>query len=601
MVIRVYGGVGTNDLYQGKIYFNGAQKGTTKNLETAASDSSDANTTFTFGNTFIVPAGETGTLEIKADIKKGNGTAYSGGETFTVKIQSVTAQGKTSLASVSVGTATGYQLTIASGTLSAAKNQAVADWTNSYPTGVPGATEVLVGSFVITAGASEGADITAIKVKYSTTTNTILQNLKLYKGDKDTGTQIGEVQSSVTANTSYTFYPSPYISLEASEQFTLNVYADILTGASSGSQGYIVLDEVDGVGKTTNTSVNYTTPDVNGQTIYIASSGSLDVTAASDQPLSAQVIMGTSGVEFNKIKFTAGAGEAIKVTQIVVTATLSGGAPTSTVKNISLYDENGTLIGSAPSLTSAGKATFDLSSSAWEIPAASTKYLIIKADVNSYPYASSGASVKLGIAQNGITYKGAVSGNGGSDKPSSNILGNAMYTYKTKVEVALNENSPSGTNLVKQVAQHVLYFDVTNLGSYDAEFNSATFTIAYSPGTNGNTTTSQTRTCNLYDKDLGLSTSIGSGTIATGTTINGAQVSIDVSYNSADYTIPAGQTKTFYLLCDTRDVDDSSSNPGSYQFYINSGSDFNWDDKVSSAVQSNLTKTFPLYGYTLSY
>ena len=604
MSIVVYGtNLTTSDgMYQGKIYFDGAQKGTTKNLNTAATESGCTAKSFTFGNTFIVPAdGETHTLAIKADIKTSTGSKFDGNESFTVKISSVSAQGKDSLASVSVGTASGYQLSIASGALSAAKNQAVGDWSSSNTTGVPGANEVLVGSFVVTAGAAEGADVTAIKITDSGSAFNNLQNLKVYKGTKDSGVQIGSTQSSLTTGSSYTFYPSPYISLAASEQATIYVYADIKTSASTGSAGYIVLDEVDGTGKVTNTSVNYTT-NVTGQQLYIAEAGSLTVSAASDQPKSAQVVMGTSGVEFNKLKFETGSGEGVEVTQIKLTATLSGGAPTSTVKNIALYDGDGTQIGSTvSSLASDGTVTFDLSGSPWVISANSTKYLVIKADVNTYEYASSGAAVKLGIASGDVTYKGTVSGNSGSSQPSSDILGNTMYTYKTKVTFALNSSSPFGSSF-PSANQYVLYFDVTNNGSYDAYLNSVKFTINYTQGT-GNATTAANRVFYLYDS-TDLTSYIASSTIAAGTTINGATTTLDVTgvYTNG-YPIPAGVTKTFYLKGDTSDCGvTSGSNAGSrIQFYINSGADVNWDDGVSTAVQSSLTKTFPLYGNTLTY
>lgn len=601
MIVRVYGGISTTDLYQGKVLFDGSQKGTTKTIfASAATDvaPSEGDNTFSFGNTFIVPAdGTTHTLEIKADIKKGDGTSYSGTETFTVKVHSTTAQGKTSMATVSVGTATGYQLTIATGVLTGAKNQAVADWSASLPTGVPGATEVLAGSFVVTAGASEGADVTGIAMTYTTTTNNQLQNLRLYKGTKATGTQIGTTQSSVTAGTSYTFYPSPYVSLNASEQITLNVYADILTGAAAGGQGTMTLGIISGTGKVTNTSVN-SSGTVTGQTIYIGSAGTLTLAVDANTPKSAQIIMGTTGVEFTKIRFTAGAAEPISVTSLTLTATLASSAPTSTIQNISLWDGTTQIGSTAASLAAAGTAAFDITSAPWQIAAGAEKTLTVKSDINSYAYATSGGSVQLGFATSGIAYKGAVSGSASSSTAPYN--GYAMYTYKTKVTVAKNASSPVGKGFAGP-AQHVLYFDVTNSGSYAAEFNYATFTISYTQGA-GNATTAATRTFAVYDS-ADLTTSLGSGTIAAGTNLIDATAETIVIDISADYEIPAGTTKTFYLIGDTSDCKPATASlaASSIMFYINTGTDFNWDDKMSTAVQSTLTKTFPLYGGVLTY
>lgn len=581
--------MGTAGLYQGKVLFDGSQKGSTTNLNSATGG---ATTAFSFGNTLIVPAdGNTHTLEIKADIKKSDGTSYSGNEYFTPSISSVTATGKTSMATVSVGTASGYQLTIKTGVITTAKNQAVADWTSGNPTGVPGATEVLIGSFVVSGGASEGADITGIALTYTTTTNNQIQNLKVYKGTKETGTQLGTTQSSVTAGTSYTFYPSPYVSLNANESFVLNVYADILTGAGAGTQGYIALGTVSGIGKVTNSSVN-SSGTVTGQTIYIASAGSLTIAVDSATPKSAQVIMGSTGVEFAKVRFTAGAGEAIQVTSLTLTATLGSSAPTSTIQNISLWDGTTQIGSTAASLSAAGQATFDISSAPWSIASGAEKTLTVKSDINSYAYAASGGSVVLGFSS--ITYKGAVSGSATTDSTAYN--GNAMYTYKTTVTVAKASTSPEGKGF-PSATQHVLYFTVTNNGSYAAELNYATFTISYTPGA-GNTTTSATRTFRVYDS-ADLTTSLGSYTIAADTTINGATIPTDIS---PDYEIPANTTKTFYLIGDTSDCKAATASLAASQirFDISAISDFNWDDKVSSAI-TTLTKTFPLYGGVLTY
>lgn len=587
MVVRVYGTVGADGLNDGKIMVEGSQKGSTSDLNSSSTDSSAADTTFSFGNTFIIPAGETHTLQIKADVKKADGTAYSGGETLTAKIQSFVAQGRSSLQTVSSSSATGYSLTIAAGTLSTSVNQAQPNWTSSTPTGVPGGTQVLVGSFVVTAGSGEGADITAVKITDGGNGFTNLQNLRVYKGDKDTGTEIGTGQSSLTTGTSYNFYPSPYISLAKSEQVVINAYADILTTASTGTQGNLVLDEVDGVGQTTNTSVNYTT-DTTGQTIWIASAGTLTIAQQTGVLPSAQLVAGTSDVEFAKIKFTAGEGEDIEVTNLVVTATLGGSAPTSTLSNIELSG-TGLSASAAPSLASNGTATFDISGDPWVIPAGQEKVLTLKSDIGNYQNIASGGTVALGFATSSVTYKGAVSGTP-STGPGSSITGSTMYTYKTTVTAAPASDSPVGPSFPAQY-ERVLYFDVTNNGSYSAWLNDATFTINYTQGT-GYATTAADRTFNLYDEN-DLNTSLGSATIGAGMPINGAAFNVAIS---GGYEIPGNSTKTFYLIGDTRDAGvTSGSNAGSLlQFLINAGTDFDWDDAVSTSIQTTQNKTFPL-------
>ncbi|MHA1482601.1 MAG: hypothetical protein ACTSQA_04085 [Candidatus Heimdallarchaeaceae archaeon] len=586
---------GSNDgLYQGKVYFDGSQKGSTKNLITHTAEGATSRTQFTFGNTFIVPAdGETYTIEIKADIKDYEGDAFGGDEKITTQLRTFVATGRDSSASVTVSSATGYELAITTGVLSAAKNQAISNWTAANPTGVPGAEEVLVGSFVVTAGASEGADITSLVMRLATTTS-ILQNMKLYNGTKETGTQIGAIRSSVAVDTDYTFYPSSYISLEKSNSFVLNVYADILTGFSAGDNGYVRLGTVSGTGKVTNSSAN-TSGTVVGQTIWLVANASLTATAASDQPKAAQVMMSDTDVVFNKIKLAAGVGEDVQVTEIIVKGVLGGLAPTSTVTNISLWDGT-TQVGSTKNaLVAAATATFDLTSSPWVIPAGTDKVLTIKADINNYAYASSGADVKLGVITSGITAKGGTSGVDCGDTGA--VAGKSMYNYKTKVTVAVNSETPVGAKFAG-TSKHVLYFDVTNDGAFDAYLNAVTFGIDFVTGT-GSATATADRVFHIYDS-IDITTSLGNGTIATGDAISTTTLAIDIS---TDHAIPAGATKTFYVIGDTSDCGATSGSSAGSQlsFYISTGSNLNWDDDVSTAVESTRTKTFPITGETLTY
>jgi hypothetical protein len=599
--IATYGtnmAVAANDgLYQGKVYFDGVQKGSTTNLASAATDVAAARTSFSFGNTFIVPAdGDTHTLTIRADIKDADGDSFDGNETITIKVRDVSATGRDSLQSVSVGTATGYQLSVSSGSLTTAKSTALSNYSSSVPTGVPGKNEALVGLFTVTAGSGEGADITAVKLTDSSSLFGDVQNLKVYNGTKESGTQIGNTQSSVSAGSTYTFNPSPYITLNKSQQIALYVYADLLTGAGTGNQGAIVLSEVDGVGADTSSSVNDTT-DRTGQTVHIASAANLTVhPATSTTPVSEQILAGTEDVEFTRVKFTAGAGEDIDVTEIVVTATLASSAPTSSVTDISLWDGSTQLGSDIGALVEAGTATFNLSATPWRIAAGDTDELIIKADINSYSQIQSGGTVRMDLAANAVNSQGAVSGS--ATTTSNAVTGNAMTTYKTRLTFAENSSTPSGSQTAPKSTQHVLYFDVTNQGDYAGELNAATFTISYTVGT-GNTTTSAARAFNLYESS-DTANSLGSVNVAANTAIDTATFAISLTN---PYEIAAGATKTFYLIGDVRDCGVSSgSNVGSkIQFYINAGTDMNWDDKVSTTVQSTMSDTFPVEGGVLEY
>lgn len=506
--------MGSDGLYQEKIYFDGSQKGTTETaVSTANTVDGAAAETFSFGNTFIVPAdGNTHTLEIKVDIKTSTGAAHDGDEQFAVKIDSVTAVGRSSLQTVSVGTALGFTLNITTGDLSYVKNQAYSNWTAANSTGVAGATEVLVGSFVVTAGASEGADITSVKVKFATTTNTILQNLKLYKGD----TQIGSTLGTFSANTSYTFYPSPYISLAAGAQFVLDVKADILTGATAGANGNITLQETAGVGKVTARSVTYTS-DVTGQTIYIAGAGTVALTRDASSPVSDIVVMGTSEQSFAIFKYSAStSAENIKITSIIATTTLSN-SPTSSVNNIKLVSDGWSATLAA--LDANGVASFNVASNPLVITAGTEKTVTVKANVAAYPYASSTGTIKFGIAT--TTYQGEVSGTATNTVAAANWKeGYAMKVYRTKPTVAFI--GPSGT--LTDGTHTLLEFKVTADAGQDVNIYSFNFGIVLTD--NATATDLYIANITLYDKaDLTtplnnrVATSTNSGAYGASTTV----------------------------------------------------------------------------------
>ena len=616
MSVDAYGGVNGNGLYQMKVIFDGAQKGTTIASSTTATDTStgEANS-FTFGNTFVVPAdGQEHSLEIRSDVKKSAGTSYTGGETITIKLSSITAKGRTSSASVTASVAYGYQVTISTGTITAAKNNAYGNWSSTNPTGVRGATEVLVGSFVVTAGASEAAEITAIAAEWTTTTNDTVQNLKLYKGTKETGTQIGAVQANVTAATDYTFYPSPYIEVSAGEQFIVNAYADLLNNDEAGDSGIVTLEVITGTGKITGGSVN-SAGSIAGQTAFVSGAGVLNAYKDSSSPVATLVTMGTTGVEFAKIKYTASTSpEDILVTKIVATTTLSDEAPTTTIKNIRITADG--LDQTLTALSDAGVATFDLSGNPWVIAAGTEPILTVSADINSYNYASSGASVAIGVAT--TTYKGQMSGTPTDVVIPSETAGNAMVTYRTQPTVAkVDFTSPvliSGTRdlfrfSVTADAGHavnlysinldVSMFDVSttsgdlsiqDLTLYDISDGSQTALNdrgAYATGSSTTYNTTTTLTSIEFGTTNDLNAKVGNIKLFTGG---------DTATTSMDQ-IPAGKTVTYAVKAIVAGVDVTGDSINIRLANLGTtGDDLNaivWGDGTDVSITSTKVKTLP--------
>ncbi|KXB08135.1 hypothetical protein AKJ56_01815 [candidate division MSBL1 archaeon SCGC-AAA382N08] len=566
-----------SDLDNVKVYLDGVQKGSTQ-------DFSGASASYSFGNTFIIDDAEDSVIKIVGDIKSG-GSDIGAGTSIKAKISSWTAKGRTSLASVSPGTVSGYSLDVSSGGLSVSKSSAQPNWDSTTPTGVVGASDVKVSSFAISAGSGEGCDISSIKMSDNGAFSD-LQNLKLYKGTKESGTKLGNTQSTVASGTSYTFYPSPYVSLDASEQFTLNVYADILSSATTAgpSQRNVKVKSLSATGKTTNNSLSSSDTPVTGQQLYIASEGNLAISQDSGTPNSDILLTGSSDNVFSSIEFDAStSSEDMKVTSLVIGSTLNS-APTSTITNL-------TIGGDVPSnsvgaLSSDGTYTFDISSNPWVIEAGAKETLDISADINTWQNATSVSGVNLSLAT--TTYKGAVSGNSTTVAPQKS--GNNMEIRKTEVEFALNSDGTLDNTTPKENAR-VMYFDVTNKSvDYDATLGTATFSVSVALG-DADATASEPIAAGVYDNSD--DTLVNATSAVYGAADNGLSNSTTTTFALSDETIPAGATKTYYIKTDTGDSS-TASNGTSWVYEFTSATDVAWSDGIKSGISSSLINSFPV-------
>ena len=69
-----------------------------------------------------------------------------------------------------------------------------------------------------------------------------------------------------------------------------------------------------------------------------------------------------------------------------------------------------------------------------------------------------------------------------------------------------------------------------------------------------------------------------------------------------DTAIAAGSSMKFRLKGDLSDCGVTASNPGSrIGFSISAGTNFNWDDDVSTSVATTQTQSFPVEGSTFSF
>ncbi len=419
---------------EGKVYFDGSQVGSTADLNTSNQ--------YSFGTTLVIPSGETKVIEIRADVEDQNGADLAADTTVQISLTagSSNARALSSSTSISTGGVSANTLTVKAGTLTTTENTASIDATSSSPSGVKGDANVLIGSFIVKAGSGEGVTITQITLQDDVVTTAgssladTFQNMRLesggladMNGNYAAGTAIGDTKGTLTdtENTTYNFNPSPNIKLDASQQMTVNVYADVLNSSSS-TQLDTVNGDTDGIvyPSTVTATGNDTSADAsdsNGtgsglQNVYLATSGSLTVenVAASNQARARIVTAGSTDVELYKFQMTA-LTEDVDVTRFIISdailstslgATHVSGKSTSTFYNFELWD-GGTRIAGPTSITSSSSPTvggyidFTLQASTpYRVDSGAQKVITLKADATAWPNMSSGSTHTFSLQTN---------------------------------------------------------------------------------------------------------------------------------------------------------------------------------------------------------
>ena len=279
--------VNNGGLDNAKVFFNGAQVGSTKDLSEGAS------TNFTFGSSLVINAGTTGVIDIYADAKTSTSTNLVNTETILITLNAGTsgnAQGTVSLGSLTVPSSavTANTLTVSSSSLSATKYSGYGNQTM-----VSGRTNAKIGSFVLSTGASEGANVDTVTVALSATEAASITNLMLK--DQVTGAQIGTTKGTPGTSNAFTMN----VAIPASGSKVVDIYADILSGVGIGD----IAADVTASGTGTLGSA-VTASSVTLQTITIGS-GTLSLAVSAANPASVNVTAGSSKVKVGQFRFSA--------------------------------------------------------------------------------------------------------------------------------------------------------------------------------------------------------------------------------------------------------------------------------------------------------
>ncbi|TSC87079.1 MAG: Uncharacterized protein G01um10148_184 [Parcubacteria group bacterium Gr01-1014_8] len=277
-------------LDNGKVFVNGVQVGSTKDL----TDATDVN--FTFGSSFIAKAGAVEIVDIYADAKSTTGAAFSDAHTaaITLGTGSSNAFGQVSLNSVNVpgSDVTANTVTISSSSLTATKYSGYGNQTM-----IAGTNNARLGSFTLSSGSTEGVNVNTIVVDVSSDEAATITDLRLV--NHATGAAIGTAKASPSTSNSF----SVNVNIPVSSTLTVDVIGNIKSGSNAGSWIADIDTSTGGTGLSTGNSVTIGS-DLSLQTITVGS-GSITVTRDPGTPVNSNVVAGLSSVHVGKFDFAA--------------------------------------------------------------------------------------------------------------------------------------------------------------------------------------------------------------------------------------------------------------------------------------------------------
>ncbi|MEK7211596.1 MAG: hypothetical protein AAB731_03110 [Patescibacteria group bacterium] len=628
---------GLNDV---KLLLDGVQVGQTADVyeETAKS----------FAVNFIVPSGATQVLTVRADVKNAASTNLTAAATVSVSLKGDgtvgatttggVAKGQVSLSTATVGTVAGQTLTVGTGALTVTKSSAFSDRTSSLPSGVPNASNVKIASFVVTAGAGEASDITQIILSDDETDKALgedAQNLKLMRGSTQIGTTIGTLNTA-SAGSTYTFTPASAIRLAASEQYVVDVYADILSTVlnSAAGSGYSALqvDSVSATGVQTSTATSWSTGSLHLQYLYISSGGNLTVTSAADTPTWDQLVLGSTGNVLGKFRFAADSAEDITLTKLVLSNKMNEDgaagtnlAATGTLRNLSLWDGS-TQVGSTVSTLTDDSAISSripyavFSGLSWTVPRNNSKTLTVKADLSSFDdggLTSSTARLALLVnyASSAVTGYPSVEARGGSSgatmvstDSSVDLTGttdvsinlNYFDALKTKLSLAYAADAPSGLSAAasEQTVAKWVVSNAANVGNYTALVRAMNFTVS-SAGASMSTQS----TLKVYKDSITTGNQLASSNYCSGASACGGANYVNSTIAIGDFTdfyVAAGSSVPVIVTLGTSGSGFSSNETLTVGL---AAGQLTWADDAYASSLATLTMVYslPLAGKTLYY
>lgn len=404
-----------------RIMLDGVQVGSTV-------DVAEGGTAVSLGSSMILKAGKTHVVQIFGDAKTTAGANYSSGDAVDVGVSIATTdtEGMSSgdRLTSAISEVEGNSRTVTSSSLTGTRFSGYGNQTI-----VAGTNNARIGSFTLSAGSTEGVNVNTIIVAFSSAVTTTLTDLRLV--DNSNGQQIGSTKTSVS--TSNTF--STNLALAKSQTRTIDVYANVQSGAGAGTLGggSTLGASTGGTGATTGQSVTIGSA-VTLQTITIGS-GTLTVSRDPGTPVNTNVIAGATMVHVGKFDFDA-QNSSYTVQEMMVK--VPADAATS-VANVTLKYKNSAgveqTVSQALALSSGGQshATATFTGLTFFVPLNDSADVDVYVDVpTTTSGAKSGAAISVTLdADNGFK---AIDGAGTQDTSlaSADVSSNSSSGYGTK-------------------------------------------------------------------------------------------------------------------------------------------------------------------------
>lgn len=528
-------------------------------------------------DTIVFPAG-TNTYTIYANLN----TDFGANDTIVVRVSdpdyAVTAKGTVTNLTITSDPTSDLSLdtiTVKSGTLQVSTSTS------------PAAQNVIVGqsgfsfaSYTFDATASgEDVRLTQLAVVHKTSANSIqtnIANLTVYDGATALSPIVQPTAVAATTATSTFSFTSPIVISKGSSK-TLTLKGDVVAGSADQTHAFGCNGSgcVTVIGINTGSTLTGSVTNSDGQTMTIATSGTLTVATGNGNPSAALLVGGSSKLTVGEVKLTS-INEDVDLTEIHFEATaVNGGALNDEFSMVYLFDGSTQIASVSPTTT--GAVTFTGLDSKVRVPKGSTgKTLTVKVDTAAITNnqadgntADSGDGISFAVAQDAYAGKGVASGSAiSAANKSGTFTGEQFTVYKSVPTIAQKDLSTSSLANGSQVLNR---FSVKADAKGDVGLYSVSFSIS--------TTTATVTAFELFEyTDTAFSqnennlTSDGTKTVTSGVVWvtasdgKGGVYGINLTFEDNDSDtvgkevrfIPAGETR-YYQLKGTVNLGGSTS------------------------------------------